>query len=262
MPMPSLRRTTSPAACRCWRETEAANVGGVWDIRPGGEGWVARSIAAAVAHRLGAGDAGYRAGARAGEVDTVPFGAFDRRWLERVGAFNEELLTNEDYEYNYRLRQAGGMIWLDPSIRCVYFARPTLSALARQYWRYGFWKAHMLTRYPRSLRCAASDSACLRRRAARAARRRALLAGRRGRIRSPGEHLSRRPVRRGAFAVRSRTRYKSGDRVARRLGYRALVLGDGFPGWSGFSPDDSKETCVTQVRAAAGGSNRARDWRS
>jgi succinoglycan biosynthesis protein ExoA len=133
-------------------ETEAANVGGVWDIRPGGEGWMARSIAAAVAHRLGAGDAGYRAGARAGEVDTVPFGAFDRRWLERVGAFNEELLTNEDYEYNYRLRQAGGMIWLDPSIRCVYFARPTLSALARQYWRYGFWKAHMLTRYPHSLR--------------------------------------------------------------------------------------------------------------
>jgi hypothetical protein len=34
----------------------------------------------------------------------------------------------------------------------VYFARPTLSALARQYWRYGFWKAHMLRRYPRSLR--------------------------------------------------------------------------------------------------------------
>ncbi|MCJ7513843.1 MAG: glycosyltransferase family 2 protein [Anaerolineales bacterium] len=133
-------------------ETEAANVGGVWDIRPGAEGWVARSIAAAVAHRLGAGDAGYRAGARAGEVDTVPFGAFDRRWLDRVGTFNEDLLTNEDYEYNYRIRKAGGKIWLDPSIRCVYIARPTLSALAKQYWRYGFWKAHMLTLHPHSLR--------------------------------------------------------------------------------------------------------------
>jgi glycosyltransferase involved in cell wall biosynthesis len=133
-------------------ETAAANVGGMWEIRPGAAGWVARSIAAAVAHRLGAGDAGYRAGAQAGPVDTVPFGAFDRRWLQRVGAFNENLLTNEDYEYNYRIRQAGGLVWLDPSIRCVYFARPTLPALARQYWRYGFWKAHMLTRFPRSLR--------------------------------------------------------------------------------------------------------------
>lgn len=133
-------------------ETGAANVGGVWDIRPGAERWVARAIAAAVSHRLGAGDARYRAGARAGEVDTVPFGAFDRRWIERVGRFSEDLLTNEDYEYNYRIRQAGGKIWLDPSIRCVYFARPTLPALARQYWRYGFWKAQMLARYPRSLR--------------------------------------------------------------------------------------------------------------
>jgi hypothetical protein len=113
---------------------------------------VARSIAAAVAHKLGAGDARYRAGARAGEVDTVPFGAFDRSWLERVGAFNEVLLTNEDYEYNYRIRQAGGKVWLDPSIRCIYFARPTLAALARQYWRYGFWKARMLAIFPRSLR--------------------------------------------------------------------------------------------------------------
>jgi glycosyltransferase involved in cell wall biosynthesis len=132
--------------------TQAANVGGMWDIRPGAAGWMARAIAVAVSHRLGAGDAGYRAGARAGEADTVPFGAFDRRWLERIGQFNEQLLTNEDYEYNYRIRQAGGKVWLDPSIRCVYFARPTLAALARQYWRYGFWKAHMLRRHPRSLR--------------------------------------------------------------------------------------------------------------
>ena len=133
-------------------QTGAANVGGVWDIRPGAEGWVARSIAAAVSHRLGAGDAGYRAGAQAGEVDTVPFGAFDRKWMERVGEFNEALLTNEDYEYNHRIRLAGGVVWLDPSIRCVYFSRPDLPSLAHQYWRYGTWKARMLRRFPRSLR--------------------------------------------------------------------------------------------------------------
>jgi hypothetical protein len=34
----------------------------------------------------------------------------------------------------------------------VYFARPTLPQLAKQYWRYGFWKWRMLRRYPRSLR--------------------------------------------------------------------------------------------------------------
>jgi GT2 family glycosyltransferase len=72
--------------------------------------------------------------------------------IERIGMFNESLLTNEDYEFNARLRQSGGKIWLDPAIRSVYFARRTLGHLARQYWRYGFWKARMLRRYPGTLR--------------------------------------------------------------------------------------------------------------
>jgi succinoglycan biosynthesis protein ExoA len=50
------------------------------------------------------------------------------------------------------VRKAGGRIWLDPSIRSIYFARPTLLELARQYWRYGYWKWRMLRRYPDTLR--------------------------------------------------------------------------------------------------------------
>jgi len=85
-------------------------------------------------------------------VDTVPFGSFRRELIERVGAFDESLLTNEDYEYNTRIRKAGGRIWLDPSIRSIYFARSTLLELVKQYWRYGFWKWRMLRRYPDTLR--------------------------------------------------------------------------------------------------------------
>ncbi len=132
--------------------TGAANVGGVWEIRPGADTWIARAIAAAAAHPLGAGDARYRIGGEPGPVDTVPFGAFRREWLERVGPFDETLLTNEDYEFNLRLRRAGGLVWFDPSIRSVYFARPRLRDLARQYLRYGYWKARMVLRYPDSLR--------------------------------------------------------------------------------------------------------------
>jgi len=134
------------------KATGAANVGGAWEIRPSGEGWIARAIAAAAAHPLGAGDARYRYGGKPGAVDTVPFGAFPRAWLERVGRFDESLLTNEDYELNLRLRQAGGTVWYDPAIRSTYFARADMAALARQYWRYGYWKAQMLRRYPGSLR--------------------------------------------------------------------------------------------------------------
>ena len=128
------------------------NVGGVWEIRPSGSSWIARAIAAVAAHPLGVGDARYRYTSQAGEVDTVPFGAFRRELVDRVGLFDETLLTNEDYEFNVRVRQNGGRIWLDPAIHCVYFARARLGALASQYWRYGYWKLRMLRRYPSTIR--------------------------------------------------------------------------------------------------------------
>ena len=132
--------------------TGAANAGGVWDIQPGAVTWIAHSIAAAASHPLGAGDARYRISGEPGPVDTVPFGAFRKDWLDKVGPFNEELLTNEDYEYNVRIKNAGGLIWFDPSIRSIYFARPDLRSLAHQYWRYGYWKGRMLQQYPKTLR--------------------------------------------------------------------------------------------------------------
>jgi succinoglycan biosynthesis protein ExoA len=133
-------------------ENRGDNVGGVWEIQPGAATWIAKSIAVAAAHKLGVGDALYRHTKIAAEVDTVPFGSFKRTLIEQVGRFDESLLTNEDYEFNARVRKAGGRIWLDPAIRSIYFARSTFLELARQYWRYGFWKWRMLRRYPDTLR--------------------------------------------------------------------------------------------------------------
>jgi succinoglycan biosynthesis protein ExoA len=133
-------------------EGRGTNIGGVWEIHPGADTWIARSIAAAAAHPLGVGDALYRHTKQAAEVDTVPFGSFRRSLVEQVGYFDESLLTNEDYEFNARVRKWGGKVWLDPAIRSIYFARPTLRELMRQYWRYGYWKWRMLRRYPDTLR--------------------------------------------------------------------------------------------------------------
>jgi len=128
------------------------NVGGRWDIMPSNEGWIARSIALAAGHPIGVGDAQYRHSSTAAVVDTVPYGSFFRSLLDKVGLFDETLIANEDYEFNTRIRQAGGTIWFDPEIRCQYFARPNLNRLARQYWTYGFWKLQMLRRYPNTIR--------------------------------------------------------------------------------------------------------------
>lgn len=140
---------------KCVQDLQAGkgeNIGGVWDIRPSSEHWMAKCISMAASHKLGVGDAHYRYTSQAGEVDTVPFGAFKKELFERIGRFDESLLTNEDYEFNVRIRKSGGKIWLNPSIRSVYFSRPDLSSLATQYWRYGLWKWRMLRNNPSTLK--------------------------------------------------------------------------------------------------------------
>jgi len=130
-------------------------VGSPTIVCPGAETLMARAIAIAVSHPFGIGDATYRlkSGKAAQEaVDTVAFGSFRKSLWQELGGFNEELLTNEDYDFNYRVRARGGTVLLDRAEHCDYFARTTLSQVASQYSRYGQWKARMLKLHPQSIR--------------------------------------------------------------------------------------------------------------
>ncbi len=130
--------------------TGAANVGGVQ--RPVGERGLPGAIAAAMASPFGGGPAAFRRGQRSGPADTVYLGVFDRDALVSVGGFDEALERNQDYELNWRLREQGHAVWLDPSLVVDYVPRADYGGLARQYWSYGTWKRTMLIRHPRSLR--------------------------------------------------------------------------------------------------------------
>ncbi len=128
------------------------NVGGIWVVKPSDQTWMAKSIAAAGSHPLAVGDASYRYANKPAYVDTVPFGSYRKDLLDKIGLYDETLLSNEDYEFNTRIRKAGGKVWMDPAIQSVYFARGSLANLAKQYWRYGYWKVQMLRRYPETIR--------------------------------------------------------------------------------------------------------------
>src|SRR5262249_32312286 len=53
-----------------------------------------------------------------GLVDTVAFPAYWRATIEKAGPFDEELVRNQDDEYNYRLRKAGGKLLLAADVGC------------------------------------------------------------------------------------------------------------------------------------------------
>jgi glycosyltransferase involved in cell wall biosynthesis len=125
---------------------EADGVGGPIDTV--GRTRTARAIALAMRSRFGVGDCAFRTARGDAWVDSVPFPAYPRRAIERAGRFDEELVRNQDDEYNYRLRALGGRIRLAEDLRSVYYSRATLAGLARQYFQYGYWKVRVLQKHP------------------------------------------------------------------------------------------------------------------
>lgn len=122
-------------------ETGADNVGGVLETIPADSTPTARAIALGLSHRFGVGNSHFRTGARERrEVDTVPFGCYRREIFERVGLFDEEMIRNQDDEFNFRLIRSGGRVLLVPDVRCRYFARRSFPQLARMYYQYGYFK--------------------------------------------------------------------------------------------------------------------------
>lgn len=117
----------------------ADNVGGLVRTLPRGGGRQALTVAAMSSHPFGVGDSGFRTGAAAGYVDTVPFGCYPLATFERFGVFDERLVRNQDYEFNARLRAGGGRIWLDPAIVAEYYNQATLAGLLRQAFTTGRW---------------------------------------------------------------------------------------------------------------------------
>lgn len=113
------------------------NVGGQWDIQAQNDNIWAETNAILNYSKFGIGGASYRVGAKAGNVDTVPFGAFPRTLIEKIGGMREDLPRGEDNEFNSRIHKAGYDIYFDPRIECIYYARPSLIASARQMYANG-----------------------------------------------------------------------------------------------------------------------------
>jgi glycosyltransferase involved in cell wall biosynthesis len=132
------------ASVEALQRTGAACVGG--PIETVGEGEVGKAIAAAMSSPFGVGNARFRYADDEGEVDTVPFGCYHRAVWEIVGRFDETVDGADEDSYNARLIDAGGKIFLVPTIRSTYYPRRTLQALARQYREYGAAKGTLLAR--------------------------------------------------------------------------------------------------------------------
>lgn len=132
------------------QETGAAGVGGPMETI--GETALSETIAVAMSSVFGVGNSAFRTTKDETRwVDSVPFPAYTRAILEKVGGYDEELVRNQDDEYNYRIRAAGGKILLAADVQSRYYSRGSLKKLWRQYYQYGYWKVRVLQKHLRQM---------------------------------------------------------------------------------------------------------------
>jgi glycosyltransferase involved in cell wall biosynthesis len=108
-----------------------------------------KAVAVAMSHRLGVGNASHHFASYEGYAEGAPFPTLWRWVFERVGTLDERLVRNQDDEFYYRIRQAGGKVYISPRIRYTYFVRERIRQLFRQYFQYGFWRIPVMKKHQR-----------------------------------------------------------------------------------------------------------------
>lgn len=120
---------------------------------PFGSGPWSRRVELALNTWLGVGSAGFRRPAEEEfDSDTGFTGLWRRDTLLRHRGWDEESLVNEDAELAARILAAGERIVCVPAMAARYVPRNSLKSLARQYFRYGTYRARTSGLHPESLR--------------------------------------------------------------------------------------------------------------
>lgn len=119
----------------------ADNIGGICITLPVNEFAKSKAIAYVLSSKFGMGNSDFRTGvSKPKETDTVPFGCWHREVFDKIGYFDNDLVRNQDDEFNGRLRKHGGKIIVLPEVKIKYYARDSIKKVWRMFYQYGLFK--------------------------------------------------------------------------------------------------------------------------
>jgi hypothetical protein len=124
----------------------AANLGGIMSAV--GKAGFQAAVAKAYNSPLGLGGASYHEhAAEPGPAESAYMGIMRRDAIRSIGGFDESVMRGEDWEMNFRLREAGHVVWLDPRLKVTYWPRDNWRNLAKQFYSTGVWRAEIIRRH-------------------------------------------------------------------------------------------------------------------
>jgi len=121
-------------------ELDADNVGGVLKTVGLNTSIIGKAITIVLTSPFGVGNSTFRTGSdKIVEVDTVFGGCYKRNVFDRIGFFNENLISSSDMDFNTRLKKSGGKIYLVPEIIVTYYTRSAFMKFFINNIRNGYW---------------------------------------------------------------------------------------------------------------------------
>ncbi len=100
-------------------------------------------IASAMSTSFGMGLGNFRTLSRSGFTDTVTSPMYPAWVFKKIGYFDENLVRNQDDDFNYRVTKAGGKIYYEHDISLKYYVRGDYKKLYQQFFQYGYWKVYV-----------------------------------------------------------------------------------------------------------------------
>jgi succinoglycan biosynthesis protein ExoA len=119
-----------------------------------GKSTLGQAIAAAMSHPMGVGNAKHRFPNYEGYAEGACFPMFRKEIFDKVGLYDENLVRNQDDDFNYRVARQGEKIFISPRAWSCYYVREAPLLLFRQYFHYGYWRVAVLRKHrvPASIR--------------------------------------------------------------------------------------------------------------
>lgn len=121
-------------------KTEAEIVGGPMVVKGGG--YIGETIGFIHHCKFGIGVGKFHDISFEGYVDTVYLTCYGRSIVEKIGYYDERLIRNQDIEFNSRVRNHSGKIYLTPELKSYYSCRDTLKGLWNQNFSNGQWNIY------------------------------------------------------------------------------------------------------------------------
>ena len=100
-------------------------------------------ISKCMSTKFGMGIGNFRTLKDSGFTDTVTSPMYPKFVFEEIGFFDEELVRNQDDDFNYRVTKAGGKIFFSSEIWLKYYVRSSFNSLWKQFFQYGYWKVYV-----------------------------------------------------------------------------------------------------------------------